>query len=347
MGRALKGLAAASAVLLLSAGTALAEDSGYAKGAAAYLDLVAGARAIAMGQARAALEPMDATALLANPGLMTFVPAHSLATNSGVLGIDRSLYFVGYLLPWTIRHEGWDFRQGSQSIYIALAGGLASFATKNIEGRSEFGQPQSNFENSEHAYYFSLGLQAIENFSVGFTGKILTQKLHAASADGNSFDVGAIYRLPQTRWGKFDLGFLVRDLSGALDWKLSDDNIGAEYSYSEPVTTKYVLGTAYSPNPKWSLALDFVKARDQNLKVHLGGEWKAYKGFWLRAGANAYDPTAGFGYAWDTRSAGISIDYAFQYSIDSLYNTHWFSVNLRFLAQKRDPAGIKAFSLDE
>ncbi|MDO8632160.1 MAG: hypothetical protein Q7R41_16880, partial [Phycisphaerales bacterium] len=309
----------ALALLLLGAPGAHAVDRGFARNAAAYLDVAAGARAIGMGRAQASVVPHDASALLANPAQLPLLSAHSLATNSGAMGENRTLHSVGYVLPFRLKYQGWSM--GQQHMPLALGAGITSFKVGGIESRDEFGLKQDAFTNTENAYYFSFAIQSTSRFSFGATGKLLTHKIQTTQADGQAFDIGSWYRLPQTSYGQFDVSFLVRDFKGDLVWKVHDDNLNIDSEYTESVITKYVIAAAYAPNPKWRFAADFIQSRELNPLLHVGVEWEAYPRFFVRTGVSAYDPTFGFGYLLGLGSTNIAIDYAFQYGLDSPANT--------------------------
>jgi hypothetical protein len=374
---------------------ARADDAGRARGAAAYLNFALGSRSIAMGQAQAAVRPQEASALYANPATLALLDAQSFSSTTGLLGLDRSLYFAGYALPIRTKHTdmsddmdnvistelGPEYRKAvvkpalpipaasdaessprmlieelnepgpndvdpaarhswnrpvvpAKSSQMAVAAGVTMFGIQNIEGRSEFGAPEANFQDSERTIYLSYGGRFYENLSIGLTGKYLGQTLQSASAHGFAFDFGTWYGVPYMSRGALDLALVVKDLGGSLKWKVDDPVLNSEFRYNEPVPTKFILGLAYtSPRGRWLWAMDAIRVQKQDPKVAAGLEFRALPHLKLRAGENDYNPTAGFGLYWGTRTE-VQLDYAFQYDLNALVSPHWLTLSVRFLPLK-------------
>jgi len=328
---------------------ASAADSGLAKSGASFLNYSVGARALAMGEAQTAVTPEDATGFYSNPAALGFFDKPSFATTSGALSYDRALYFAGASLPfyWEMG-EGFSMKArqteeestGEQKEFLVetpekrlvVSAGATFFRIDNIEARSDFGDPTGTLQDIERAYYVSFAILAYKNLSFGGTAKMLRQSIDSASAKATTGDAGVMYELPAFKIGQIDLSFVARDFGSDLKWTVDDPTLHTQYTYTEPIVSKYIAGAAYTtPTGKWMLALDGVKGESQQPQLHTGLEWRADDHFKLRLGSNAYDPTLGFGFAWPLKSMDLKFDYAFQYSLNNLQSPHWFTLSLNFL----------------
>jgi len=353
-------------IALLVGGCALglrADQVGVAKSAASYLDFSLGARAVALGQAQSAAMPDDMTAFHENPAVLGLLSQHSVATTTGLLGLDRNFYFAGYALPLRSWNQEQDFTLSeisSDSVFaqdnrhrdrwvkttphrdLTLAVGMTYFGIQDIQGRSEYGLRQADFQDAERTIYASFAGRLFENLSMGLTGKYLGQTLQSASARGFGFDVGVWYRLLWRRVGTWDFSLVGRDLGSKLKWTVEDPVLDAEYEYDEKVLNRGVLGLAYTtPSNRWSLYADLVKVHEQDVRLHNGVEWRPHPVFSLRAGQNAYDPSFGFGLLWDTSRVRLRMDYAFQYSLENLTNPHWITLSAAFGGRRSEPPPVQ------
>ncbi len=324
---------AALVVLLFSAGAppASAADNGAWKGAAAYLNYAPSARSVAMGQADSAA-PSDASAVWSNPAGLSLLASPSVATASGLLGLDRSLYFVGVAYPMSFKYQSFNSSFSVREVFpIAIAAGLTNYGVGGIDGRDDFGGRQSSFQDVERSLYVSMGMRPTDWLAMGMTWKRLTQNLANASAEGTAYDAGFLLISPEKYWGQCNLSFVSKDIGGSLNWKVPDDLLGARFDYEERVESKLVIGGSYAtPGKRWRLSLDAVQAQHQQLAFHVGSEFVLYPGLRLRTGMNAYDPTFGIGIDHAIGRVKLALDYAFQYSLDSLHSPNWVGLNLFF-----------------
>lgn len=281
---------------VLAAPAWCAQDAGAAKTAAAYLDFSLGARAVAMGQGHAAVVPEDVTGLHENPATLALLSGHSAATTTGLLGVDRRLLFAGYALPlrqwresmeldasklttqkptlWKEKRESPSWVLPVQHMDFTLAAGMTYFTIGDIEGRSDYGALEADFQDAEKTFYLSGSMRPFENLALGFTGKRLTQTLESASADGWGFDAGMWYRLPWRKSGTWDFAIVARDLGSDLGWEINDPILNQTITYEEPVLSRYVSGLAYtSPGGRWLVIADAVKVQEQQWRLHNGIEW--------------------------------------------------------------------------
>jgi len=220
---------------------------------------------------------------------------------------------------------------------MALGVALTAFGVDDIEGRSEFGLKQNDFQDIERAGYLYYAVRPYRNMAIGVNLKAISQSIHSASASGLSVDLGVWYGVPNVRRGMLDLALVFRDLGGRLKWEVFDETLNSEFRVKEEILTEVVFGSAYtSRGGHITLAVDANKTSQQDLRAHMGLEWATSKYFMLRAGSNAYDPTAGVGVVWPMGSTFWHLDYAFEYDLDELDSPHWVTLSLEFI-----PTGYK------
>jgi hypothetical protein len=225
-----------------------------------------------------------------------------------------------------------EWMQPADRMEMAMAVSATFFGISGIEGRSEFGARQADFQDAERSFSLAYAVRPYRNLGFGITGKYLGQTLESASATGSAFDTGLWYGLPAFRHGRYAVALALRDVGGSLEWTVPDPVLDTEFTYKEKVASKAVAGVSYSsPQERWIAAMDLLKASGQDVRVHAGLEWRATRFFQLRGGLNAYNPTGGFGLGWRGGALDLQFDYAYQYDLESFVNPHWVTFTLRFL----------------
>jgi hypothetical protein len=232
----LRPLAAAPALLLLTATAALAQNIHTIPTAVPILTLAPDARGSALGEAGAATSP-DANSAFYNPGKLGFV--------------DHKFAFSPSYSPW-LRQVTDDMSLSYLSGYGKVgergtfAGSLMYFDLGQIDYRTGQNLPNGSFNPKEYAVTVSYGQKLGENFGVGITGRYVRSNLvgnysgNDAQA-GNSFaaDLGAYYSKDVTIGpGAYNLAF-----------GLAVSNIGNKMVYSSPNNPSFLptmlrLGTA-------------------------------------------------------------------------------------------------------
>jgi hypothetical protein len=234
----LRPLAAAPALLLLTATAALAQTSNIhaITTAVPILTLAPDARGSSLGEAGAATSP-DANAAFYNPGKLGFV--------------DHQYAFSPSYSPW-LRQVTDDMSLSYLSGYGKVgdrgtfAGSLMYFDLGQIDYRTGQNLPNGSFNPKEYAITVSYGQKLGDNFGVGITARYVRSNLvgnysgNDAQA-GNSFaaDLGAYYSKDVTIGpGAYNLAF-----------GLAVSNIGNKMVYGNPnqpsfLPTMLRLGTA-------------------------------------------------------------------------------------------------------
>ena len=233
----LRPLAAAPALLLLTATAALAQNNIHTiTTAVPILTLAPDARGSSLGEAGVATSP-DANAAFYNPGKLGFV--------------DYKYSFSPSYSPW-LRQVTDDMSLSYLSGYGkvgdrgAFAASLLYFSLGQIDYRTGNNLPNGEFNPKEYAVTVSYGQKLGENFGVGITARYVRSNLvgnysgNDAQA-GNSFaaDLGAYYNKDITIGpGAYNLAF-----------GLAIANLGNKMVYQDPQNASFLpttlrLGTA-------------------------------------------------------------------------------------------------------
>ena len=231
----------------------------------------------------------------------------------------------------------WDeMLSGTPHIDMAFGAGFTYLGIRNLDGRSEFGAPESGFSDSEKSFAVEYAMRPYDNLSIGIGGKYLAQDLQTASAKGQGVDLGLWYGVPFIRRGELSLAVTGRDLGGKLKWKVPDPDLHADFTYREPVSGKWIIGASYlTPGEAWLFAADLLHAAGRKTRVYGGLEWRPGKVFNLRAGASANNPTFGFSWLLPGKKLDFQLDYAYEYDLNSLSNPQWLTLTLHFLPGER------------
>lgn len=271
-----------------------------------FLKLGVGARALAMGEAYAALG--------SDPSAMYYNPA----------GLAHSQHPQLLLM-----HKEWlqdittDF-VGAQTFLGNLAVGVSvnSTSINDIELRQQPGPPQGTFDAHNAAFGLSLAYRIDTSLSVGITGKYLYEKILVDESSGIGIDLGAYYSTP---W-EIRLGAALSNLG-------SVNELDKE---SSTLPTLFRIGAAYihpveAIDGNLTLASDVVSSSNESKShVDFGAELNYHQAFALRAGyQTGYDArgfTAGIGFRFDL----FRLDYAFIPSRYDLGSTHTFSLGIEF-----------------
>ena len=279
---------------------AAAGDTGFAS-----LKLGVGARAMGMASAYVALAD-DPTATYWNPA--------GLASMKGA--------------QVTAMHNEWiqDFRQEYAAVGAPFGPGAIGFSfsgfyTSELEARDETGVLTGHFGFNDVSMTGGYAGRVAPGLDVGAAARYLREMIDAEDATTVTFDVGAKYRVRETG---LTFGGAIQNLGG--DPTLVTEKI--------PLPRMARLGAAYERalpglDGRATLSTEFRKAREEDARFHVGGEFE-YKGLVaLRAGGkfgyDAEDVAFGLGL---TRSR-IRFDYALVPLSSNLGTTHFFSLTAR------------------
>ena len=290
---------------VLNGVSAVSAAGGQAGGAAAYLKMGVGARALGMGGAFIGVAD-DATTTYWNPAGLARLESRQLSTMHADLTLDRSYNFINMVNPGSRYSWGLSWiRAGVDSIekFVIIdpntVGPTGVVGDTDGNGKLDFNEVQSAgyFEDKEDCLMASVARQVKEGFDVGLSIKYLKHELDTNSGDGFGFDLGALYDVSD----RFRMGLVAKDLGAELEWDTASGQ-------TDDVPSKLALGCSYKLWDGALLALDISKVEDMDTEVFVGGEALFREKFAIRAGMSDEDFTAGAGIMF----SGWEIDYAFQ-----------------------------------
>jgi hypothetical protein len=315
------------------------------KYAGEFLTEGVGARALAMGGAYVAVAD-DATASYWNPAGLPFVSGRELSF-SHVSMFEQLANYDAFTLTVPV---GQGFGLGLSWIRLGIDGiprygelqGTSSdrIGQAHPEWRST-GEVEGTFTDSEQAYVFSFGKRfdfdlflgggltpwmIPMEFSLGASGKYISQSLDNHSGTGQGFDLGTLLRIrlsaqaPESALRSVSLGFALQNLGTKLTWDTEGD-------YQDEVTRNLRFGLAFTQginalSSAVTLAAQLDNQYEQEFRY--GGEYSFRDVLFLRGGADVDDFTAGAG----LKLYMVSLDYAFVGY--ELGNTHRLSAALTF-----------------
>jgi hypothetical protein len=303
VGGVLALLVVLASLLPLGAGRALAAtgEAGFA-----FLKVGIGARAMGMGSAYVALAD-DPTALYWNP-------AGLAAAHEGI--------------QVTAMHNEWieDFRQEYAAATLPVGPGtfgasFTGFYTSQLERRDDTGVLTGHFGYNDIAATFGYGMKVATGADAGLSGHYIREMIDDISASTVAFDVGGRYRLHETG---LSLGAAVQNIGG-------DAKFVAE-SFPLPLTVR--AGAAYArPIAKLqgtgTLTTEYRKAKGEDGRFHIGGEYAYHDWLALRAGAKFGYDNQDVSFGLGITRAKIRFDYALLPIGANLGASHLFSISAK------------------
>lgn len=288
---------------------ALLGAASQARGAetASFLDIGVGGRALAMGGAHTALAD-DANALYWNPaGLAALEKRHATASHAE-LTVETRHDFLAYAQPTA---------QGS------FAAGLTYLSHERLDGRDAAGRRIGGFEASDTALAAAWGRRT-SVADLGLSIKYLRSHIGSAEAQGAALDAG----LRKVR-GPWRLAAALRNLGPGLKYDQERNELPLRAAF----------GAAYQLSGGHALAAELVNGpRGAGTDGGFGGEYRAAKGLFLRAGytsksalpgGSGFDAARGLTLGLGLAGERWSLDYA-ALPMGELGSAHRFSVGWSF-----------------
>ena len=320
-------------ILALAAAAPLfASDPGTT--AADFLDLGAGPRAIAMGDAQVGLAN-DVYCNYWNPaGLATLRTQEAAFVQTQYIQ-NISQEYLAYALPRT--------RFGAFGASV----NYLSYGT--LPGTDAVGQPTGSVgaNDMDLSFSFSRDLYLDERYgaelSAGVTGKWIREQLDQASATAYAGDLGLLFS-PGIKWGEF--------LNG---WKagVALRNVGTAMTFDqESFALPRTMAAGLSYTGSWrdesvTVAVDGRQPNDGSRTVGVGLEIWTLQLFVLRGGYTTEgDLGNGLSVGAGIRFKTIQVDYAFG-SEGPLGNTQRIGLTLRFAAPKENPVLLAQHSFEK
>ena len=306
-----------------------------------FLKIGVSARALAMGSAFTSVAN-DVSSIYWNPGGLSRVNAHE-AMFTHVEWIANTTYDFGAL---TIDLGD----EGALGLMVSAfsSGDMAVTTVEQPDGTGEFFNAQ--FVSAGISYARDL----TDKFSIGFTGKFVSETIWHMSASTVALDVGTVFTTPF--WG-VRLGAVIsnfgpkmqldgRDTKFAYDPAPNQDgpveivNSGYEMQeYSLPLRFQVGFSKDFNLDEynRLTIAADAVQPNDNYESVNTGFEYAWKEVVFLRAGYKSLfeqDSEKGMtmGLGVNIRLAGVTqfrVDYAY-IDLNRLENAQKFSLSLRF-----------------
>lgn len=294
-------LGAGLALLVLLRGGASAAES------AAFLDIGAGARGLAMGSAYTAAAE-DANALYWNPaGLSALVKREATASHAELVQGARHDY-LAYAQPTS---------QGT------FAAGVTYLSHGGLDGRDALGRPSGELDASDAAVSLGLGRKA-RFADLGAAVKYVHSRIASARARTFALDAGA-----RRASGALTLGAAVRNLGPGLKYDAERDDL----------PLRLAAGAAYALAGGHSISAELVNGpRGAGTDGSFGGEYQPVERVFLRAGYNSRHAIRG-GSGFEA-ARGLTLGMGFKddrwelsyvaLPMGELGNTHRFTLGARF-----------------
>lgn len=309
--------------------------------AATFLEIGAGARAMAMGGAYVA-QANDASALYWNPAGIAFAPGFQIELMNSKWLVETQYNFVGLVAPIPA------IRSSVGVSLISLDYGQSPVRTvERPEGTGE------KYGARDLAISVTYALALTDRFSFGLSGKYISQRIWSESASALAMDVGVYYN---TMLKGFRIGACVANFGSDIqmsgrhlttvvdpDQTLANfDRVPVNYkvsAYSLPLLFR--VGLAYTRNlgafGSITLAGDVNHPSNATESINLGAEYGFANMFYLRAGyENLYERdhqnglTFGGGVEYFRRGLmGFRVDYSWS-DWGILDSTQRFSLGLMF-----------------
>jgi len=303
--------------------SAFAQDGGYA---GSELRMGLGARAVAMGEAFAAVAD-DGSASFFNPAGAAWIEKRLFSASYRVLEFDRRQGYLSLNLP-VQKEAGIGFFWVHSSI-------------GDIVGRDDIGQPTGELSDHQNLFGFNFARRFTKRFSLGTNIKYLQKVVAGVSAFSLAFDFGTQYKFKNFQMGNttiplagLKVGASVENIFARLSFNSGDyyGQFGSPgSSTTDTVPMNFRLGTSYLFREQVLVSMEVEKNAKQKAFFHAGGEYTFRKILALRAGMSQGQVSFGLGVRQplDTKRA-VRLDYAFKASPISERGDHLFSLQFEF-----------------
>jgi hypothetical protein len=253
-------------------------------------------------------------------------PFWNPASISGAKGTQVNFTHSQWVQDITAEHFSSALRAGDNTFGLSLSLGKVPDIERR-EGPTT--QPTALFDAHDMVLSLSYARDLKDKFAAGVTIKWIYEKIDISSASGLGFDLGSI-------WSPF-FGS-ARPVLGNLTFGAAILNMGSKMKFEREaysLPTQYRAGVSYfAERESWQsdfrLALDVVKPRDDDVKVHLGGEAGLHKTLKLRAGYQIGYDEKDLSFGMGVLFRNYAINYAFVPYESDLGDVHYVSLDVRF-----------------
>lgn len=308
--------------------------------AATFLEIGIGSRAVAMGEAFAAVAN-DATAAYWNPAGLAEVEKRSVALHHINWFTDVAIDNATLVFPLS------GFGTLAASLTVLNLGEMEVRTVAEPEGTGE------RFDANDLAAGLSYARHLTDRFAIGGTVKYVRQSIWNMHASAFAFDVGTLFTTPLAG---MRLGMSISNFGNNMRMEGDDaviyvDIAPEKYGSNNRLVSRlgmdawslplnFRAGVAYdfmrTRGSRLTLALDALHPNNNTESVNIGGEYVMQGAAFLRAGYKSLfirdgEGGATFGAGLQTRLSGVNflIDYSFT-DYGRLQNAQRFSLSLIF-----------------
>lgn len=274
-------------VLLISSVSVAETGGGGYPGA--FFQTFWGARAMALGGTYVAISD-DAEGNLFNPAGSSMVKERLATGSYRDMSLDRRIGYLAY--TQVIKNEA------------GIGLNWVNIVVSEIDQRDGNGQITGSLSNYQNLFALTFSRRVQPNFSVGVNVKYVQHNLADKQASGVGFDVGALY-LPRSY---LRLGLVVENFGLKHNW--NSGLSGFSHTEEFPVSVKLGAAGIFLKN-QILVALDLEKRENQDILLHLGGEYWYKNVLAARAGLNRGSVTLGLGLKHKVRKLSVYLNYAF------------------------------------
>ncbi|MFQ6032293.1 MAG: PorV/PorQ family protein [Candidatus Zixiibacteriota bacterium] len=272
-----------------------------------FLKFGMGAKAVGMGEAFVA-QSGEVTSAWWNP-----------AGLAGIEGVEASFTHNQWFQDITTEYFASAINFKCQTNVLGLSVALNKIPSIQKRGEVPSSEPIALFDAHDVVFGLSYATGIIEKVNLGITAKWLYEKIDIHSASGWGLDLGGIYSPLEN-----------------LQFGLSVLNLGQKMKFEKEkfsLPTLYKVGVVYflekkNLNSDFVFGLDLVKPRDDEVKIHLGGEVSLYQTLKTRLGYQGGYDEKDFSFGLGTSFGKYSIDYGYLPHKSSLGNVHSVSLNI-------------------
>ncbi|UCB53434.1 MAG: PorV/PorQ family protein [Candidatus Zixiibacteriota bacterium] len=253
-------------------------------------------------------------------------PFWNPASISGTEGTQIGLTHSQWVQDITAEHFSSAIRAGDNAFGLSVSLGKVPDIERR-EGPTT--EPLALFDAHDMVLSFSYARHLKGRSAAGITVKWIYEKIDVSSASGLGFDLGGI-------WSPFSGSG--RSVLGNLAFGAAISNLGSKIKFEKEaysLPTQYRAGVSYfAERDHWqsdvTMSLDVVKPRDDDSKIHLGGECGFHRTLKLRLGYQiGYDEKAvSFGMGVEFKN--YAINYAFVPYKSDLGDVHYVSLDVQF-----------------
>jgi long-subunit fatty acid transport protein len=321
-----------------------------------FLDIGVGGRALAMGEAYAALAN-DASSVYWNPAGLSNIESADIFAGYTSWPADINLYSVAFAKRMNVPLVG--------SSALAISGTLLN--TGLLNRTTEYdpdGDYSGTFPYEDYAFGLSMGRYFTDKFAFGATIKLLHEKIADWDINSWAVDIGTYY---ETGYKSIRIGFSVMNFGPDVTFKVDEDGDGrfdedpldgisqdddngdgvidgldldGEDIEQKPVPLPLTFRAGIAMDvleteaSKATLVAELAHPPDNEERYQLGGEYWFQDMLALRAGYKINMDeggfTAGVGFKCPFSSSGMfSVDYAFN-DLGRLSSVHRVSTSLTF-----------------